>query len=84
MMTSGMLSSVLSSALDVIVYLVNDEAIPLTVDGLSAMTAHDLHRAIREVLALPDIAQEVFALWLVSPFLGNKRIHLTFITSKQL
>ncbi|XP_053576075.1 FERM domain-containing protein 8 isoform X2 [Bombina bombina] len=56
-------------SLDVIVYLVNDEVIPLTVDGLSVITAHELHKIIRLVLHLPDVAQEVFALWLVSPFL---------------
>ncbi|KAM9302458.1 FERM domain-containing protein 8 [Gastrophryne carolinensis] len=56
-------------SMDVIVYLMNEEAIPLTVDGLSAITAFELHKIIREVLALPDIALEVFSLWLVSPFL---------------
>ncbi|KAM4618004.1 FERM domain-containing protein 8 [Discoglossus pictus] len=56
-------------SLDVIVYLINDYPVPLTVDGLSSITAHELHRIIRDVLQLPDIAQEVFALWLVSPFL---------------
>lgn len=55
--------------MDVIVYLVNDTAIPLTVDILSAATAHELHRKVIDRLHLPDVAQEVFALWLISPFL---------------
>ncbi|XP_053305007.1 FERM domain-containing protein 8 [Spea bombifrons] len=57
-------------SVDVIVYLINDCAVPLTLDSvLSATTAHELHRLIRGILQLPDIAQEVFALWLISPFL---------------
>ncbi|KAG8564009.1 hypothetical protein GDO81_016284 [Engystomops pustulosus] len=65
-------SSVSSSgarSVDVIVYLINDTPIPLIVDGLSATTAHELHRKVLEVLHLPDIALEVFSLWLISPFL---------------
>ncbi|KAE8607341.1 hypothetical protein XENTR_v10011146 [Xenopus tropicalis] len=58
--------------MDVIVYLINDEIIQLTVDGLSVITAHELHKSIREALQLPETAQDVFALWLISPFLGNK------------
>lgn len=65
----GSVSSTGARSVDVIVYLVNDNAIPLTVDGLSAATAHELHRKVLEVLHLPDIAQDVFALWLISPFL---------------
>ncbi|XP_075043899.1 FERM domain-containing protein 8 [Mixophyes fleayi] len=65
----GSVSSSGTRSMDVIVYLVNDEAIPLTVDGLSVLTAHELHRIIRDYLHLPDIAQEVFALWLISPLL---------------
>ncbi|XP_075426000.1 FERM domain-containing protein 8 isoform X2 [Ascaphus truei] len=62
-------SSAGARSLDVIVYLINNEAVPLTVDGLPAITAQDLHRVIRDVLQLPDITQEVFALWLISPLL---------------
>ncbi|KAM4720684.1 FERM domain-containing protein 8 [Rhinophrynus dorsalis] len=65
-------SSVSSSgtrSVDVIVYLINDEVVPLTVDGLSSITALELHRVIREILQFPEIAQEVFALWLISPYL---------------
>ncbi|XP_063800876.1 FERM domain-containing protein 8 [Pseudophryne corroboree] len=65
----GSVSSSGARSMDVIVYLMNEEAIPLTVDGLSVITAHELHRIIRDSLHLPDIAQEVFALWLISPFL---------------
>ncbi|XP_075693054.1 FERM domain-containing protein 8 isoform X2 [Rhinoderma darwinii] len=65
----GSVSSSGARSVDVIVYFLNDNAIPLTVDGLSATTAHELHRKILEVLHLPDIAQEVFSLWLISPFL---------------
>ncbi|KAM8940497.1 FERM domain-containing protein 8 [Pelodytes ibericus] len=63
-------SSAGARSFDVIVYLVNDEVVPLTVDtNLSITPAQELHRLIRGVLQLPDIAQEVFALWLISPFL---------------
>ncbi|XP_066439060.1 FERM domain-containing protein 8 [Eleutherodactylus coqui] len=65
----GSVSSSGVRSVDVIVYLINDTAIPLTVDGLSATTAHEVHRKVLEVLHLPDIAQEVFSLWLISPFL---------------
>ncbi|NP_001072175.1 FERM domain-containing protein 8 isoform X1 [Xenopus tropicalis] len=58
-----------SRSMDVIVYLINDEIIQLTVDGLSVITAHELHKSIREALQLPETAQDVFALWLISPFL---------------
>ncbi|XP_073460996.1 FERM domain-containing protein 8 [Aquarana catesbeiana] len=68
-MLQGSVSSSGTRSMGVIVYFVNDAAVPLTVDGLSGIMAHELHRIIREVLLLPDIAQEVFALWLVSPFL---------------
>ncbi|XP_008820401.1 FERM domain-containing protein 8 isoform X2 [Nannospalax galili] len=54
---------------DVLVYLADDTVVPLAVENLSALSAHELHRAIREVLQLPDIALDVFALWLVSPLL---------------
>ncbi|KAG9475577.1 hypothetical protein GDO78_003794 [Eleutherodactylus coqui] len=67
----GSVSSSGVRSVDVIVYLINDTAIPLTVDGLSATTAHEVHRKVLEVLHLPDIAQEVFSLWLISPFLGK-------------
>ncbi|XP_069595584.1 FERM domain-containing protein 8 isoform X1 [Ranitomeya imitator] len=65
----GSVSSSGARSMDVIVYFVNDNAIPLTVDGISTTTAQELHRKLVEVLHLPDIALEVFALWLISPFL---------------
>ncbi|XP_051001887.1 FERM domain-containing protein 8 isoform X2 [Acomys russatus] len=54
---------------DVLVYLAEDTVVPLAVESLSSISAHELHRAVREVLQLPDVAQEAFALWLVSPLL---------------
>lgn len=62
-------SSVGPRAADVLVYLTDDTVVPLAVENLPALTAHELHRAVREVLQLPDIALETFALWLVSPLL---------------
>nr|XP_044997772.1 FERM domain-containing protein 8 isoform X2 [Jaculus jaculus] len=54
---------------DVLVYLADDTVVPLAVENLPILSAHELHRAVREVLQLPDIALEVFALWLISPLL---------------
>lgn len=62
-------SSVGARAADLLVYLADDSAVPLAVESLASLTAHELHRAVREVLQLPDIALEAFALWLVSPLL---------------
>ncbi|XP_053755435.1 FERM domain-containing protein 8 isoform X4 [Panthera pardus] len=62
-------SSVGARAADVLVYLADDTVVPLAVENLPSLNAHELHRAVREVLQLPDIALEVFALWLVSPLL---------------
>lgn len=62
-------SSVGARAADVLVYLADDTVVPLAVENLSSISAHELHRAVREVLQLPDVALEVFALWLVSPLL---------------
>ncbi|GAB5578083.1 FERM domain-containing protein 8 isoform X1 [Prionailurus iriomotensis] len=56
-------------AADVLVYLADDTVVPLAVENLPSLNAHELHRAVREVLQLPDIALDVFALWLVSPLL---------------
>ncbi|KAF0882493.1 FRMD8 protein, partial [Crocuta crocuta] len=58
-----------AAAADVLVYLADDTVVPLAVENLPSLTAHELHRAVREVLQLPDIALEAFALWLVSPLL---------------
>lgn len=52
-----------------LVYLADDSVVPLAVENLPSLSAHELHRAIREVLQLPDSALEAFALWLVSPLL---------------
>ncbi|XP_022363104.1 LOW QUALITY PROTEIN: FERM domain-containing protein 8 [Enhydra lutris kenyoni] len=62
-------SSVGTRAADVLVYLADDTVLPLAADNLPSLSAHELHRAVREVLQLPDIALDVFALWLVSPLL---------------
>ncbi|XP_040321555.1 FERM domain-containing protein 8 isoform X2 [Herpailurus yagouaroundi] len=62
-------SSVGARAADVLVYLADDTVVPLAVENLPSLNAHELHRAVREVLQLPDIALDVFALWLVSPLL---------------
>nr|KAF6437629.1 FERM domain containing 8 [Molossus molossus] len=64
-------SSVGARAADVLVYLADDTVVPLAVDNLPSLSAHELHRAIREVLQLPDIALDIFALWLVSPLLDE-------------
>lgn len=57
------------AAADVLVYLADDSVVPLAVENLPALSAQELHRAVREVLQLPDVALEAFALWLVSPLL---------------
>ncbi|ELK13349.1 FERM domain-containing protein 8 isoform X1 [Pteropus alecto] len=62
-------SSMGARAADVLVYLADDSVVPLAVENLPSFSAHELHRAIREVLQLPDIALDAFALWLVSPLL---------------
>ncbi|XP_058382418.1 FERM domain-containing protein 8 [Diceros bicornis minor] len=62
-------SSVGARAADVLVYLADDRVVPLAVENLPSLSAHELHRAVREFLQLPDIALEAFALWLVSPLL---------------
>ncbi|KAM5249071.1 FERM domain-containing protein 8 isoform 2-T2 [Ctenodactylus gundi] len=64
-------SSVGARAADVLVYLADDTVVPLAVENLPSLSAHELHRAVREVLQLPDVALEVFALWLVSPLLDE-------------
>ncbi|XP_053134622.1 FERM domain-containing protein 8 isoform X4 [Hemicordylus capensis] len=55
--------------LDVLVYLVNDRVVRLAVEGLPSVTAHELHRLVRDALRLPECALEAFALWLASPLL---------------
>uniref|UniRef100_A0A4X1UYZ8 FERM domain-containing protein 8 n=1 Tax=Sus scrofa TaxID=9823 RepID=A0A4X1UYZ8_PIG len=64
-------SSMGARAADVLVYLADDSVVPLAVENLPSLSAHELHRAIREVLQLPDIALDAFALWLVSPLLDE-------------
>ncbi|XP_064432264.1 FERM domain-containing protein 8 isoform X5 [Mirounga angustirostris] len=59
------------AAADVLVYLADDTVVPLAVENLPSVSAHELHRALREVLQLPDIALDAFALWLVSPLLDE-------------
>lgn len=62
-------SSIGTRSLDVLVYLINDTVVPLTLDGLTSMTSHEVHSIVRQALQLPEIAQDVFSLWLVSPLL---------------
>ncbi|XP_027264350.1 FERM domain-containing protein 8 isoform X6 [Cricetulus griseus] len=62
-------SSVGARAADVLVYLADDTVVPLAVENLSSISAQELHRAVHEVLQLPDVALDAFALWLVSPLL---------------
>lgn len=54
-----------------LVYLADDTMVPLAVENLPSLTAHELHQAVHEVLQLPDVALDAFALWLVSPLLGK-------------
>ncbi|XP_006901505.1 PREDICTED: FERM domain-containing protein 8 [Elephantulus edwardii] len=62
-------SSMGARGADVLVYLADDAVLPLAVENLPSLSAHELHRIVREVLRLPDMALDVFALWLVSPLL---------------
>ncbi|XP_068411938.1 FERM domain-containing protein 8 [Eschrichtius robustus] len=62
-------SSVGARAADVLVYLADDTVVPLAMENLPSLTAHELHQTVREVLQLPDVALDAFALWLVSPLL---------------
>ncbi|XP_007943161.1 FERM domain-containing protein 8 [Orycteropus afer afer] len=62
-------SSVGARAADVLVYLADDSVVPLAVENLPSLSAHELHRIVREILQLPDMALDIFALWLVSPLL---------------
>ncbi|XP_059497565.1 FERM domain-containing protein 8 [Stegostoma tigrinum] len=65
----GSVSSSVTRYPEVLVYLVNDSVIQISVESLTALTAGELARTVREALQLPDQAQEIFSLWLVSPFL---------------
>ncbi|XP_012354127.2 FERM domain-containing protein 8 isoform X2 [Nomascus leucogenys] len=65
------MSSVGARAADVLVYLADDTVVPRAVENLPSLSAHELHHTVREVLQLPDIALDVFALWLVSPLLES-------------
>ncbi|XP_072345483.1 FERM domain-containing protein 8 [Scyliorhinus torazame] len=65
----GSVSSTAARHLEVLVYLVNNSVIQISVESLTSLTAGELGRTLREVLQLPDQAQEIFALWLTSPFL---------------
>nr|XP_035933541.1 FERM domain-containing protein 8 isoform X1 [Halichoerus grypus]XP_035933542.1 FERM domain-containing protein 8 isoform X1 [Halichoerus grypus] len=73
------------AAADVLVYLADDTVVPLAVENLPSLSAHELHRAVREVLQLPDIALDAFALWLVSPLLEVqlKPRHLPYKLGRQ-
>ncbi|XP_043931720.1 FERM domain-containing protein 8 [Protopterus annectens] len=65
----GSVSSTGARSLHVLVYLINDTAVQLTLDNLTTVSASELGRIVREVLQLPEIAQDVFSLWLISPLL---------------
>ncbi|XP_025070754.1 FERM domain-containing protein 8 isoform X3 [Alligator sinensis] len=62
-------SSTGARVLDVVVYLVDDTPVPLAVENLPSVSAHELHRGLRDALQLPDVAADAFALWLISPLL---------------
>ncbi|XP_029467102.1 FERM domain-containing protein 8 isoform X1 [Rhinatrema bivittatum] len=57
------------ASLDVLVYLINDTAVQLMVESITSITTQELHRIVRDVLQLPEVSQEVFSLWLISPLL---------------
>ncbi|XP_053416998.1 FERM domain-containing protein 8 isoform X3 [Nycticebus coucang] len=78
-------SSVGARAADVLIYLADDTVVPLAVENLPSLSVHELHRAVREVLQLPDIALDAFALWLVSPLLEVqlKPKHLPYKLGRQ-
>ncbi|XP_078389075.1 FERM domain-containing protein 8 [Cetorhinus maximus] len=65
----GSVSSSVARHPEVLVYLVNNSVIQISVDSLTSLTAGELARTVREALQLPDHAQEIFSLWLISPFL---------------
>ncbi|KAG2468861.1 FRMD8 protein, partial [Polypterus senegalus] len=72
----GSLSSAGARALEVLIYLVNDTAVQLMVDNMTSITAQDLGRSVREALQLPEIAGDVFTLWIVSPLLDEPCLQL--------
>lgn len=65
-------SSCVSSAQDLLVYLANDSAVHLTLEGLGCMNAQELGRNVREALNIPNSAADVFAFWFCSPLLGEE------------
>eukprot|EP00062_Callorhinchus_milii_P025592 gi/632986743/ref/XP_007910407.1/ PREDICTED: LOW QUALITY PROTEIN: FERM domain-containing protein 8 [Callorhinchus milii] len=65
----GSVSSTVARNPAILVYLANDTVVQLLVENLGCITAGELSRMVRESLQLPDQAQEIFSLWLISPFL---------------
>ncbi len=61
--------SCVSPAQDLLVYLANECAVHLTLEGLSCMNAQELGRNVREALNIPHSAVDVFAFWFCSPCL---------------
>ncbi|XP_076875650.1 FERM domain-containing protein 8 isoform X2 [Brachyhypopomus gauderio] len=65
----GSVASSVTRAQDVLVYLVSDSAVHLCVEGVGCVCVQELGRNVREVLNIPDSAQDAFAFWLSSPLL---------------
>ncbi|GAA6093379.1 FERM domain-containing protein 8, partial [Tachysurus ichikawai] len=65
----GSVSSSVTRAQDVLVYLVSDGAVQVCVESVGCVCVQDLGRSVRDALNIPDSAQDVFAFWLCSPLL---------------
>ncbi|KAK3521581.1 hypothetical protein QTP70_014773 [Hemibagrus guttatus] len=65
----GSVSSSVTRAQDVLVYLVSDGAVQVCVESVGCVSVQDLGRSVRDALSIPDSAQDVFAFWLCSPLL---------------
>ncbi|XP_058267923.1 FERM domain-containing protein 8 [Hemibagrus wyckioides] len=65
----GSVSSSVTRAQDVLVYLVSDGAVQVCVESVGCVSVQDLGRSVRDALNIPDSAQDIFAFWLCSPLL---------------
>ncbi|XP_046716767.1 FERM domain-containing protein 8 isoform X2 [Silurus meridionalis] len=65
----GSVSSSVTRAQDVLVYLVSDGAVQVCVESVSCVCVQELGRSVRDALNIPDSAQDVFAFWLCSQLL---------------
>lgn len=63
--------SCVCAAQDVLIYLFNESAVHLTLEGLGTVSVQELGRSVREALHIPDSTQDAFAFWLCSPLLGE-------------